>query len=209
MLLSSPATRPLVEGREPVGKGCGLLQPRFFYRDPVGPGYALLGDAGHFKDFVTGQGMADALLDAERLATAILDGRPEAFDVYWRARDVETLPLHFDAIRQGKIGFNAPFMRWVYAHLGRDEALASRLGLVMDRQIPPSATIGTGKMLAWVGEALLRGRLDVVRGFFRMGKELGGEERELTARRALLSVAMERLAGSPPRTTLTALERAA
>ncbi len=48
-------------------------QPNFF-RKPYGPGWALVGDAGYHKDPVTGQGMSDALLDAERLAQAIESG---------------------------------------------------------------------------------------------------------------------------------------
>ena len=42
-------------------------------RHPVGPGWALVGDAGYFRDAVTGSGISDAFRDAERLATA-LDG---------------------------------------------------------------------------------------------------------------------------------------
>jgi flavin-dependent dehydrogenase len=48
-------------------------QPNF-YRKPYGPGWALVGDAGHHKDSVTGHGMSDALIDAERLAEAIESG---------------------------------------------------------------------------------------------------------------------------------------
>ena len=82
----SETTRALSEGREPVGKGCGLVTMRFFYRKPFGPGFALIGDAGHFKDFVTGQGMTDALLDAERLTEAILDGREAAPEIAFEVR---------------------------------------------------------------------------------------------------------------------------
>ena len=32
-----------------------------FFRASSGPGWALVGDAGHFKDPVTGQGMRDAM----------------------------------------------------------------------------------------------------------------------------------------------------
>lgn len=39
-----------------------------FFRTCQGPGWALVGDAGHHKDPITGQGMADAFADAELLA---------------------------------------------------------------------------------------------------------------------------------------------
>ena len=38
----------------------------------VGPGWALVGDAGHFKDPITSHGITDALRDAELLAHAVL-----------------------------------------------------------------------------------------------------------------------------------------
>jgi 2-polyprenyl-6-methoxyphenol hydroxylase-like FAD-dependent oxidoreductase len=44
-----------------------------FYRRPFGPGWALVGDAGHHKDPTTGMGMSDAFRDADLLAAAITD----------------------------------------------------------------------------------------------------------------------------------------
>ncbi|MFP3900436.1 MAG: NAD(P)/FAD-dependent oxidoreductase [Acidimicrobiia bacterium] len=45
-----------------------------YYRKPHGPGWALVGDAGHHKDPTTGMGMSDAFRDADLLAGAIDDG---------------------------------------------------------------------------------------------------------------------------------------
>jgi 2-polyprenyl-6-methoxyphenol hydroxylase-like FAD-dependent oxidoreductase len=42
-------------------------------RQAAGPGWALVGDAGYFRDAVTGHGMSDAFRDAETLARAIDD----------------------------------------------------------------------------------------------------------------------------------------
>ncbi len=42
-----------------------------FVRQPVGPGWALVGDAGYHRDPITGHGITDAFRDAELLATAI------------------------------------------------------------------------------------------------------------------------------------------
>jgi flavin-dependent dehydrogenase len=44
------------------------------YRVSAGPGWALVGDAGHHKDPSTGMGMSDAFLAADLLAQAIDDG---------------------------------------------------------------------------------------------------------------------------------------
>ena len=50
----------------------GAAVPNYF-RKPFGPGWALVGDAGYLKDFITGQGMQDAFRDAELCATAVAD----------------------------------------------------------------------------------------------------------------------------------------
>ena len=64
-----------------------------FFRASSGPGWALAGDAGHFKDPVTGQGMRDAMFAgrtlAERLLPALDDparGGPRDAPVGGRAR---------------------------------------------------------------------------------------------------------------------------
>jgi flavin-dependent dehydrogenase len=62
-------------------------------RQAWGPGWALVGDAGYFKDPITAHGMTDALRDAELLADQLLDvigGRvPEAIGLatYQKTRD--------------------------------------------------------------------------------------------------------------------------
>jgi 2-polyprenyl-6-methoxyphenol hydroxylase-like FAD-dependent oxidoreductase len=64
-----------------------------FYRRPFGPGWALVGDAGHHKDPTTGMGISDAFRDADLLATAVTEAMSGAttFAValadYQRARD--------------------------------------------------------------------------------------------------------------------------
>ena len=71
-----------------------------FMRTASGPGWALLGDAGHHKDPITAQGMTDALLDAELLAAAVVEGmsgnRPldAALSDYGRRRDAAARPMH-------------------------------------------------------------------------------------------------------------------
>ena len=50
-----------------------------YFRKPYGPGWALVGDAGYNKDFITAQGIIDAFRDAELCATALdesLSGTP-------------------------------------------------------------------------------------------------------------------------------------
>ena len=71
-----------------------------YFRKPYGPGWALVGDSGYNKDFITAQGISDAFRDAELCATALdaaLSGvRPfdEAMGEYQTTRDAHVLPMY-------------------------------------------------------------------------------------------------------------------
>jgi len=77
----------------------GAMVPNFF-RKPYGPGWALVGDAGYNKDFITAQGILDAFRDAEKCAGALdqafTGARPfdEAMDEYQRHRDERVLAMY-------------------------------------------------------------------------------------------------------------------
>ena len=53
-----------------------------FLRRAAGPGWALVGDAGYFRDPCTAHGITDALRDAEFLARAVIAGSEEALVRY-------------------------------------------------------------------------------------------------------------------------------
>ena len=57
-----------------------------FIKRGTGPGWALVGDAGYFKDPLTAHGITDALRDAELLARAIMQGTTAAFADYETTR---------------------------------------------------------------------------------------------------------------------------
>jgi flavin-dependent dehydrogenase len=57
-----------------------------FIKRGTGPGWALVGDAGYFKDPLTAHGITDALRDAELLARAILQGTTAALAYYETTR---------------------------------------------------------------------------------------------------------------------------
>jgi 2-polyprenyl-6-methoxyphenol hydroxylase-like FAD-dependent oxidoreductase len=71
-------------------------------RKPWGNGWALVGDAGYFKDPLSTHGMTDALRDAELLSRALLAivrgaEETEALAEYQATRDALSLPL-FDVV---------------------------------------------------------------------------------------------------------------
>jgi menaquinone-9 beta-reductase len=57
-----------------------------FIKRAAGPGWALVGDAGYFKDPLTAHGITDALRDAELLARAIVRGTAAALEDYETTR---------------------------------------------------------------------------------------------------------------------------
>ncbi|GIE83459.1 FAD-dependent oxidoreductase [Actinoplanes philippinensis] len=62
-----------------------------YFRVPYGPGWALVGDAGYSRDYITAQGITDAFLDAELLADAIAaDDLPG----YQARRDARAMPFY-------------------------------------------------------------------------------------------------------------------
>jgi 2-polyprenyl-6-methoxyphenol hydroxylase-like FAD-dependent oxidoreductase len=77
----------------------GAAVPNYF-RTPYGPGWALVGDAGYNRDFITGQGIMDAFLDAELCAAALdraLSGTQpfdRAMSAYQRARDARVKAMY-------------------------------------------------------------------------------------------------------------------
>ena len=62
-----------------------------YLRQSWGPGWALVGDAAYFKDPLTAHGMTDAVVDAELVARAAIDGSERAFEACQRARDERSL----------------------------------------------------------------------------------------------------------------------
>ena len=70
---SSPALADRVAAAAPVGRPLGWPGIPGFLRRSWGPGWALVGDAGYYKDPITTHGITDGLRDAELLADAVVD----------------------------------------------------------------------------------------------------------------------------------------
>ena len=66
----APAFGDRIRGAKREERYVGMSVPNYF-RKPFGPGWALVGDAGYNKDFITAQGIQDAFRDAELCGTAL------------------------------------------------------------------------------------------------------------------------------------------
>jgi flavin-dependent dehydrogenase len=90
---SHPELVERLGGARRVSPVQGMLRQPNQVRQAFGPGWALVGDAGYYRDAITAYGMSDAFRDAELLAVALdqaLDGDDEettALAAYQRQRD--------------------------------------------------------------------------------------------------------------------------
>ena len=82
-----------VERGSLVGRLRGFSGAQSYLRQCHGAGWALVGDAGYFKDPLTAHGITDALRDAELLSRAVAIGSAQALEEYQRERDALSLPF--------------------------------------------------------------------------------------------------------------------
>jgi flavin-dependent dehydrogenase len=106
----------------------GTAVPNFF-RKPFGPGWALVGDAGYNKDFITAQGISDAFRDAELCANAldhVLSGArtfEDAMGEYQQRRDEHVLPMFEFTVQLASLDPPPPeFMQLLSVLPGNQEA---------------------------------------------------------------------------------------
>ncbi|MGH9049771.1 MAG: NAD(P)/FAD-dependent oxidoreductase [Acidimicrobiia bacterium] len=99
MLELAPAFADRVRAATREARFAGTAVSNFF-RKPYGPGWALVGDAGYNKDFITAQGIHDAFRDAELCVDALDEtfSGARSFDVamdeYQTTRDKQVLPMY-------------------------------------------------------------------------------------------------------------------
>jgi flavin-dependent dehydrogenase len=132
--------RQLTPDRQ-LGRHVGFTGAAGFLRRSWGPGWALVGDAGYFKDPITAHGMTDALRDAELLARAVEAGTDRALADYQERRDELSLELHdisdriasfewsLDELRELHLALSRGMNREVEAILALDADAAASLSL--------------------------------------------------------------------------------
>jgi 2-polyprenyl-6-methoxyphenol hydroxylase-like FAD-dependent oxidoreductase len=99
-LESTPSVADRLSGARREEKWVGTAGVANYFRHPFGPGWALVGDAAYDRDPITAQGISDAFLDAEGLASALDDGwsgrRPlgDALAAHQASRDQRARPMY-------------------------------------------------------------------------------------------------------------------
>lgn len=113
-----------------------------FFRRAHGPGWALVGDAGYFKDPLTAHGITDALRDAELLATAIREGSDSALADYQEQRDSASQDVFEATDAIASFGWNLTTVRPLHEALAR--AMSREVKLLLSapgrEAVPTSAT---------------------------------------------------------------------
>ncbi len=154
-----------------------------FFRASTGPGWALAGDAGHFKDPVIGQGMRDAMWMGRTLAESVapaLDD-PAALDRAARRweheRDRECLPAYHWGNAETRVQAVSPVFRAVIAALPVDGP--PTVGDVFARNRTPQQVLtlprlarATASAVRAAGPGVLPGALADLRTELRVRREL-------------------------------------
>jgi 2-polyprenyl-6-methoxyphenol hydroxylase-like FAD-dependent oxidoreductase len=168
LLRNNPKVWQRLEGAEMVTKVHGMRRIGNLYRQPGGPGWALVGDAYHQHDPLDGQGIFNALFTAKSLAWAIRywkrgDMRwSEALNWYDETTRIKTYGMYrrtLQSVRdnffnEGHLpGWAIIGLRWVM----EDPTMRDLLGKMLTRQILPEvATLATPPIMLG---AMLRGSL--------------------------------------------------
>jgi 2-polyprenyl-6-methoxyphenol hydroxylase-like FAD-dependent oxidoreductase len=148
-------------GAKQVGRFIGTGDLGGFFRTASGPGWALLGDAGYHKDPITAQGMTDALLHAELLAAAVMQGLSAGHSLdaalleYGCRRDESARPMYALTAELARLAPPSPEMAELVAALQPNAVETRRfLGLmagtvaVPDFFAPTNLARITGRPLA-------------------------------------------------------------
>ena len=128
----------------------GLLSMHFFMKQAVGPGWALVGDAGLHINPTPGLGISDAVRDAVALSEAIIDRGERAMALYWRQRDADSLGLYHFADDMGSEDYNNPFTRMLFKRSQNSPSMMKRMYRMMDRELRPQNMMPPARVLGWL-----------------------------------------------------------
>ena len=132
---------PVVVAPEPMLRG--------FFRRACGPGWALVGDAGHFKHPVTAQDISDAVEQAWFVSDALLGADP-SLDGYQAWRDARTAE-HYEWSFQSAHLPHPERARPVFAGLAADPEAGQQWRDLFTRLRRPSEVFTAKRLTRWGG----------------------------------------------------------
>ncbi|BBX33148.1 monooxygenase FAD-binding protein [Mycolicibacterium mageritense DSM 44476 = CIP 104973] len=183
-----PELADLIAGARRVGPIRVMTKWHGYFRQAAGPGWVLIGDGGHFKDFTPAQGIADALRQAQRLAETLPSdlANHQAVDAttqrWWRWRDHDAHPMYWFATDMGGPGPSTPLITQVLRDIATDSDATQTLLQVLNHDVAPARLL-TPRRLAVAAARTLRDHPDL---FGATSKEIAVALRD-QIRRARLS----------------------
>ena len=134
-----------------------------YFRESAGPGWALVGDAGHFKDPTPGQGISDALRQSESLAKAICRGlethQMEPHLRHWAAwRDRDAAQMYWWAREMGRAGAPPTLVMEMFRRMAARPKTTRALHEVIDHTRQPWSLFNPPRAIAAAGRLLVNGK---------------------------------------------------
>ncbi|WP_019876747.1 NAD(P)/FAD-dependent oxidoreductase [Sporichthya polymorpha] len=156
-----PMLKERIAGGAPRTKLRKASDPFSYFRKSSGPGWALVGDAGHFKDPVIAQGIRDGVHYGRKLgqaAAAALDD-PRWLDralFDWElARDRECVISYHFALRLSKTHSISPVELEIWKASEHDPERARRLGDAFGRTLSPEKFLNYPDLITWTARGFL------------------------------------------------------
>lgn len=144
-----PASIPYAERLGPIYAAPESML-RGFYRPAAGAGWALAGDACHFKHPASAQGIADAIEHGHELAARLLGSDPalEGYEAWRDGRGAEHYEWSFEFAR-----FPTDAARVLWAKVAEDPQAAQDFRGTLSRQVKPRSQFLTEERLQrWFGK---------------------------------------------------------
>lgn len=188
-LRSWPELDDIVRGADRDGPLRVMANWHSYFRESAGPGWALVGDAGHFKDFTPGQGISDALCQAKSLSMHIdrsagcaAAKQDAALKRWWHQRDRSSYDMYWFAMRMAPPGAPSPLVTEVIRRVATAPNGATLLLKVINRDLPSTKLFTTPRLLA-AGYTALRNHPEQRRTILaEIGAQIGTEIDKLRAR---------------------------
>lgn len=159
-----PLLAETLAGAAQVGPVRAMGRWSNFFRESAGPGWALLGDAGHFKDPTPGQGIADALRQGEAMASAIVaaEGDPALLDRamrdWWKWRDEDAWEMFWFAQDMASSEFSPLLGRAMQERMLAQPELTDDLLRILNHELRPSQVFTPRRIAPVLARAFRDGR---------------------------------------------------
>lgn len=138
----TPGVEQRLKNARREAKWAGTAGVPNYFRQPYGPGWALVGDAGYDRDPISAQGISDAFIDADALSRALddswLERRPldSALREYHSKRDRRAKPMYDFTCEMARLEPPPPHMQQLFAALHGNQDATNQFFSALSGSIP-------------------------------------------------------------------------